>query len=59
MSSISSVTKTQSVFIINGCSKIKSVENTVLIEKKELDRISDSQELLNFIEERKETHNKS
>jgi putative transcriptional regulator len=59
MSSISSVTKTQSVFIINGCSKIKSVENTVLIEKKELDRISDSQELLNFIEERKETYNKS
>ena len=59
MSSISSVTKTQSVFIINGYSKIKSVENTVLIEKKELDRISDSQELLNFIEERKETHNKA
>ncbi|MFZ2497706.1 MAG: transcriptional regulator [Methanosarcina sp.] len=56
MSSISCVTETQSVFIINGHSKIKSVENTVLIEKKELDKISDSQELLNFIEERKETH---
>jgi putative transcriptional regulator len=54
MSSISYVTRTQSVFIINGRSKIKSVENTVLIEKKELDKISDSQELLNFIEERKE-----
>ncbi len=59
MSSISCITETQSVFIINGCSKIKSVENTVLIEKKELDKISDSQELLNFIEERKETHNEA
>ena len=59
MSSISCITETQSVFIINGCSKIKSVENTVLIEKKELDRISDSQELLNFIEERKETHDEA
>jgi putative transcriptional regulator len=58
MSSISCVTQTQSVFIINGHSKIKSVENTVLIEKKELDRISDSEELLNFIEERKETNEK-
>jgi len=56
MSSISYITETQSVFIINGRSKIKSVENTVLIEKKELDKISDSQELLNFIEERRETH---
>ncbi len=59
MSSISCVTETQSVFIINGRSKIKSVENTVLIEKKELDRISDSQELLDFIEERKETHDET
>ena len=59
MSSISCITETQSVFIINGRSKIKSVENTVLIEKKELDKISDSQELLNFIEERKETHDEA
>jgi putative transcriptional regulator len=59
MSSISYVTETQSVFIINGRSKIKSVENTVLIEKKELDRISDSQELLDFMEERKETREKA
>ena len=59
MSSISCVTETQSVFIINGLSKIKSVENTVLIEKKELDKISDSQELLDFIEERKEPHNEA
>ncbi len=59
MSSISCVTETQSVFIINGRSKIKSVENTVLIEKKELDKISDSQELLDFIEERKEPHNET
>jgi len=59
MSSISCVTETQSVFIINGHSKIKSVENTVLIEKKELDKISDSQELLDFIVERKEPHKES
>lgn len=59
MSSISCITETQSVFIINGHSKIKSVENTVMIEKKELDKISDSQELLNFIEERRETHDES
>ncbi|HII93303.1 MAG TPA: transcriptional regulator [Methanosarcina sp.] len=59
MSSISCVTETKSVFIINGHSKIKSVENTVMIEKKELDRISDSQELLNFIEERRETHDET
>lgn len=54
MSSISGVTETQSVFIINGCAKVKSVENTVLIEKKELGKISDSEELLTFIEERKQ-----
>jgi putative transcriptional regulator len=54
MSSISNVTKTESVFIINGHAKIKSVENTVLIEKKELGKISDSDELMTFIEERKE-----
>jgi putative transcriptional regulator len=59
MSSISCVTETQSVFIINGSSKIKAVENTVLIEKKELDKISDSQELLDFIEERKEPNEKT
>lgn len=59
MSSISYVTETESVFIINGHSKIKSVENTVMIEKKELDRISDSQELLTFIEERRDTHNEA
>jgi putative transcriptional regulator len=59
MSSISCVTETQSVFIINGRSKVKSVENTVMIEKNELDKISDSQELLNFIEERKETHDET
>jgi len=59
MSSISFITETQSVFIINGRSKLKSVENTVLIDMKELDRISDSQELLDFIEERKETHSEA
>ena len=58
MSSISCVTETQSVFIINGRTTVKSVENTVMVEKNELDRMSDSQEFLNLIEERKENHSR-
>ena len=53
MSSISEVTMTQSVFIIEGGSKLKSVENTVLIERNELDKLSDCDELDNLILERK------
>ncbi|MDD3042685.1 MAG: transcriptional regulator [Methanosarcinaceae archaeon] len=54
MSSISEVTKSQSVFIITGHCKLKSVESTVLIEKKDLRKMSDPDDLLTFIEERKE-----
>jgi len=54
MSSLSEVTKSQSVFIITGHCKLKSVESTVLLEKNELRKMSDSEDLLTFIEERKE-----
>ncbi len=45
MSSISDVARTRSVFIIEGRSKSTSVEHTILIERKELDSISDADEL--------------
>jgi putative transcriptional regulator len=52
MSSISCVTMTKSVFIINGETKSQNVENTVLIEKRELDKLSGSEELAELIDER-------
>jgi putative transcriptional regulator len=56
MSSISSVTRTKSVFIINGQIKSETVENTVLIEKRELDKLSGSDELVELIDERTKKH---
>lgn len=56
MSSISQVTRTHSVFIIEGRSKAESVENTVLIEKKELDGLSDRKDLATLIDERLRHH---
>jgi putative transcriptional regulator len=52
MSNISTITRTRSVYIIEGESKITSVEHTVLIERKELDSLSDSEELDDLISER-------
>ncbi len=57
MSSISSVTRTKSVFIIDGKTKSENVLNTVLIEKRELDRLSGNEELSELIEERIKKHN--
>ncbi|WP_091710974.1 transcriptional regulator [Methanolobus vulcani] len=57
MSSISCVTMTKSVFIINGQIKSETVENTVLIEKTELDKLSGSEELAELIDERTKKHN--
>lgn len=57
MSSISSVTRTKSVFIIDGQIKSETVLNTVLIEKKELDGLSGTEELSELIEERIKKHN--
>ncbi|MGP8321153.1 MAG: transcriptional regulator [Methanosarcinaceae archaeon] len=53
MSSISKVTMTQSVFIIEGHSKLRSVDSTVLIEQCELDKLSDCDELDTLVHERK------
>lgn len=53
MSSISEVTESQSVFIITGHCKLKSVESTVLIEKNDLRKMSDPDDLRTFIKERK------
>jgi len=56
MSSISCVTMTKSVFIINGETKSQNVENTVLIEKRELDKLSGRDELSELIDERTKRH---
>ncbi|WNY26708.1 transcriptional regulator [Methanolapillus ohkumae] len=53
LSSISDVIQTESVFLINGTSKVKSVQNTVFIEKNELVKIHGPEELIEVIEERK------
>lgn len=52
MSSISNVIDTQSVFIIDGKSRYKSVEDTVLIERDELNTITDADDLDTLIHER-------
>ncbi len=58
MSSISCVTRTKSVYIIKGGQlRSETVENTVLIEKNELDKLSGTEELAELIEERTKKHN--
>jgi len=56
MSSISNVIETQSVFIIEGKSRYKSVEDTVLIERDELNNIADADDLDTLIHERSKRH---
>jgi len=58
MSSISDVLQTESVFLINGSSKVKSIESTAFIEKKELVKMSGPEDLIEVIEERKVTEKK-
>ena len=53
MSSISDVFQTDSVYLIDGNSKVKSVESTAFIEKKELVKMSGPEDLIETIEERK------
>ena len=53
MSSISDIFQTESVFLINGNSKVKSIESTAFIEKKELVKMSGPEDLIETIEERK------
>lgn len=52
MSSISEVTKTQSMFIVNGRCKSDRVDNTVLVEKKKLEAMDDLMDLLDYIIEK-------
>lgn len=53
MSSISDVTKMQSVFIIEGTSKSLQIGNTTLVERDELEGLEDSGEFVTLIQSRK------
>ena len=52
VSSLSQVTRTKSVFVVNGNVKYVQIDNTVLIGKDELKRIRDPEEFSDVIEER-------
>ncbi|MEA2074492.1 MAG: transcriptional regulator, partial [Euryarchaeota archaeon] len=52
VSSLSQVTRTKSVFVVNGNVKYVQIDNTVLIGKDELKRIRDPEEFADVIEER-------
>jgi len=52
VSSLSQVTRTKSVFVVNGNIKYVQIDNTVLIEKDELKRIRDPEEFTSVMEER-------
>lgn len=53
MSSISEVTLTQSLLIVNGVSKAHNIEKTILVEKKELKNFDDTDDFINLLEERR------
>lgn len=55
VSSLSQVTRTKSVFVVNGNVKRVQIDNTVLIRKEELKRIRDPEEFTSVIEERAKT----
>ncbi|MHC1611327.1 MAG: transcriptional regulator [Candidatus Methanospirareceae archaeon] len=52
VSSLSQVTGTKSVFVVNGNIKRVQIDNTVLFEKEELKRIRDREEFTSVMEER-------
>jgi len=52
MSSISEVALTSSVLIVHGASKTKNIERTVLVEEKELEKFSDTEDFMNLLHER-------
>ena len=52
VSSLSQVTRTKSVFVVNGNIKYVQIDNTVLIGKDELIRIRDPEEFTSVMEER-------
>lgn len=53
MSSISEVTQTQSLLIVNGVIKAKTIERTILVEKTELNNFEDIEDFINLLEERR------
>jgi putative transcriptional regulator len=53
VSSLSQVTRTKSVFVVNGDVKYVQIDNTVLIGKDELKRIKDPEEFTSVMEERR------
>ena len=53
MSSISEVAHTQSLLIIQGASKTKNIEGTVIIDNKELEKFSDKDDFIELLQERR------
>ena len=53
MSSISNVTHTQSVLVVEGRSKKLQINGTVLVEKEELEKIDDSSDFISLVQDRK------
>jgi putative transcriptional regulator len=52
VSCLSQVTRTKSVFVVDGTSKYQQIDHTVLIAKEELKRIRDPEEFSTVMEER-------
>lgn len=59
MSSLSKITDTESIILITGTSKVKYIQETVFIEKKDLTKIEAPEELIDIIQERKEQSKKT
>lgn len=53
MSSISEVAHTQSLLIIQGASKTKNIEGTVIIDNKELEKFNDKDDFIELLQERR------
>ncbi|MDI6639895.1 MAG: transcriptional regulator [Methanocellales archaeon] len=53
MSNISNVARTQSVFIVEGRSRTSQIDDTVLVEKDELDDLDDSGDFISLIQDKK------
>lgn len=52
MSSISEVAHTRSLLIIQGASKTKNIEGTVIIDDKELEKFNDKEDFIEVLQER-------
>ena len=54
MSSISEVAHTQSLLIIQGAAKTKSIEGTVIVNNKELEKFDDKDDFIELLQERRQ-----